>query len=79
MAQLSFAKSEALKSRAFTRETSFSNQMWSAVVSHGHQENAFQVNQLYNVTWSNIYVFFLFMSKDVATRKITKAKMIHDN
>ena len=27
--KLSFAKFEALKSRAFTRETSFSNQMWS--------------------------------------------------
>ena len=31
-------------------------------------------------SYTYIYnVFFLFMSKDVATRKITKAKMIHDN
>ena len=26
------------------------------LVCHGLQENAFQVNQLYNVTWSNMYV-----------------------
>ena len=25
------------------------------VVCHGLQENAFQVNQLYNVTWSNVH------------------------
>ena len=27
-----------------------------SLVCHGLPENAFQVNQLYNVTWSNIYV-----------------------
>ena len=31
------------------------------------------------LTHTYIMFFFLFMSKDVATRKITKAKMIHDN
>ena len=36
------------------------------VVCHGLQENAFQVNQLYNVTWSNIeqriYIFLTFIN-----------------
>ena len=26
-----------------------------SLVCHGLPENAFQVNQLYNVTWSNVY------------------------
>ena len=30
-----------------------------STVCHGLPENAFQVNQLYNVTWSNVYCIYL--------------------
>ena len=43
------------------------------LVCHGLPENAFQVNQLYNVTWSNLHKYFQLMIK-VAT----KARKLQD-
>ena len=33
------------------------------LVCHGLQENAFQVNQLYNVTWSTLYQYSLVITR----------------
>ena len=35
------------------------------LVCHGLPENAFQVNQLYNVTWSNKYLRYVFTIQSI--------------